>query len=121
MRPFALFVLFTTLGFSAASTAAETNAPPTLQRFVVEREIPGAGKMTPVELRDAAAKSNKVVRDLGPDIHWVQSYVTGDKLYCIYEAPSAKLIQQHAERSGFPASRISPVTAVIDPTTASAK
>lgn len=88
------------------------------QRFVIEREIPGAAQMTPDQLRDAARKSNGVLRELGPDIQWVQSYVAGDKIYCVYTAPSEALIREHAARSGFPASRITPVAAVIDPTTA---
>jgi hypothetical protein len=88
------------------------------QRFVIERDIPGAAKMTPEQLRDAARKSNSVLRDLGPDIQWVHSYVAGDKIYCVYNAPSEALIRSHAERSGFPANRITPVAAVIDPTTA---
>ncbi len=101
---------------AAAPAKASSTAP--MQRYVIEREIPGAGKMTAEQLRDAAAKSNKVLHDLGPDIQWVQSYVTGDKLYCVYNARSVELIKEHAARSGFPASRITPVTAVIDPTTA---
>jgi len=88
------------------------------QRFVIEREIPGASQMTPTQLRDAAQKSNSVLRDLGPDIQWVQSYVAGDKIYCVYNAPSEALIREHAAKSGFPANRITPVAAVIDPTTA---
>jgi hypothetical protein len=88
------------------------------QRFVIERDIPGASQMTPAQLRDAAQKSNSVLRDLGPDIQWVQSYVAGDKIYCVYNAPSEALIREHAARSGFPANRITPVAAVIDPTTA---
>lgn len=88
------------------------------QRFVIEREIPGASKMTPEQLREAAQKSNRVLRELGPDIQWVQSYVAGDKIYCVYNAPSEALIRSHAERSGFPANKITLVTAVIDPTTA---
>ena len=88
------------------------------QRFLIERDIPGASKMTPDQLRDAARTSNKVLHDMGPDIQWVQSYVAGDKLYCVYNAPSEALIKEHALRSGFPANRITPVAAVIDPTTA---
>ena len=90
------------------------------QRFLIERDIPGASKMTPEQLRDAARTSNKVLHDLGPDIQWVQSYVAGDKIYCAYNAPSEALIKEHAQRSGFPANRITPVAAVIDPTTAGA-
>jgi hypothetical protein len=88
------------------------------QRFVVERDIPGASKMTAEQLRDAARHSNKVLKDLGPDIQWQQSYVAGDKIYCVYTAPSEALIREHAARSGFPANRITPVAAVIDPSTA---
>ena len=76
--------------------------------------------MTPEQLRAAAQKSNAVLRDLGPDIQWVQSYVAGDKIYCVYNAPSEALIRSHAEKSGFPANKITPVSAVIDPTTAQA-
>ena len=101
-----------------AAVAAQTAAAPTLQRFVIERDIPGAGKMTLAELRAAAAKSNEVLRSLGPDIQWVQSYVTGDKLYCVYNARSAEIIQEHAAKSGFPANKVTPVATVIDPTTA---
>jgi hypothetical protein len=91
------------------------------QRFLIERDIPGASKMTPEQLRDAARTSNKVLHDMGPDIQWVQSYVAGDKIYCVYNAPSEALIKEHAQRSGFPANRITPVAAMIDPTTASDK
>jgi ERCC4-type nuclease len=89
------------------------------QRFIIERDIPGASKMSAEQLRDAARTSNKVLHDLGPDIQWVQSYVAGDKIYCVYNAPSESIIREHAQRSGFPANRITPVAAVIDPTTAS--
>jgi ERCC4-type nuclease len=88
------------------------------QRFLIERDIPGASKMTAEQLRDAARTSNKVLHDMGPDIQWVQSYVAGDKIYCVYNAPNEALIKEHAQRSGFPANRITPVAAVIDPTTA---
>lgn len=88
------------------------------QKFVIERDIPGASKMTPAELRGAAQKSNAVLKSLGPDIQWVESFVAGDKIYCIYTAPSESWIKQHAEKSGFPANRITPVAAIIDPTTA---
>lgn len=99
----------------AAGAALAQTAP---QRFVIERDIPGAAKMTPTQLRDAAHKSNGVLRDLGPDIQWVHSYVAGDKIYCVYTAPSEALIQEHAKRSGFPAHKVTRIAAVIDPTTA---
>lgn len=102
------------------ATALALAALPTLaqQRFVIERDIPGASKMSAEQLRDAARQSNKVLLSLGPDIQWVQSYVAGDKIYCVYQAPSEALIREHAAKSGFPANRITPVAAVIDPTTA---
>lgn len=83
--------------------------------------MPGASKLTPDQLRDGALKSNAVLRNLGTDIQWVQSYVAGDKVYCIYTAPSEELIRQHAQQSGFPADKITPVAAVIDPTTADSR
>ncbi len=104
----------------AGACATAQTAPP-LQQFLIEREIKGAGNMTPVQLRDAAQKSNGVLRVLGPDIQWVHSYVAGDKIYCVYNAPSEALIKSHAEKSGFPADRITAVSAVIDPTTANPK
>ena len=88
-----------------------------MPKFVIEREIPGAGKMSPQELQKAAQHSNSVLKELGPEIQWVHSYVTGDKLFCIYSAPSEELIKKHAQQSGFPANKITRVSAVIDPTT----
>jgi len=88
-----------------------------MPKFVIEREIPGAGEMTRQELQGASQKSCSVLRDLGPDIQWVQSYVTDNKIYCIYIAPSADLIHQHADNSGFPANTVFEVKAIIDPTT----
>jgi hypothetical protein len=88
------------------------------QRFLIEREMPGASKTTPEEFRAGAAKSNAVLRDLGPDIQWIHSYVAGDKVYCVYQATSEALIREHAAKSGFPATKITPITVVLDPTTA---
>lgn len=88
-----------------------------MPQYVIEREIAGAGQMSPAQLRDASAHSNGVLQQLGPAIEWVHSYVAGDKIYCIYNAPSEDLIRQHAAQSGFPANRITPVTAVINPAT----
>lgn len=100
---------------------ARTESQPAVPmlRFVIEREIPGASRLTPEELRDGASKSNRVLRELGPDIQWVHSYIAGDKVYCVYNARSEALIRLHSERSGFPADKITLVTAVVDPTTAS--
>ena len=89
-----------------------------MPKYVIEREIPGAGKLTSDELKAISQKSCAVLRKLGPEIQWVESYVTGDKVYCVYLAPDTGLIRQHAEQGGFPANRISEVTRMIDPTTA---
>ena len=89
-----------------------------MPQFVIEREMPGAGKLSPEELHGASQGSCSVLRQLGPDIQWVHSSVTDDKIYCVYRAPSEDLIRQHAETAGFPANSIAQVRAVIDPTTA---
>jgi Protein of unknown function (DUF4242) len=89
-----------------------------MPQFVIEREIPGVGKLDPQELRGASQTSCEVLRDLGPDIQWVHSYVTDNKIYCIYRAPNEALIREHAVTAGFPANKVSQVRAVIDPTTA---
>ena len=89
-----------------------------MPKFLIEREIPGAGQLTAEELTGVAQRSNAVLRELGPQIQWVQSYVTGDKITCVYIAPDAEYIRQHAIRGGFPANRIEAITAIIDPTTA---
>lgn len=89
-----------------------------MPQFVIEREMPGVGQLGSDDLKGASQGSCSVLRDLGPDIQWVHSYVTDDKIYCIYRAPSEDLIRQHAETAGFPANSISQVRATIDPTTA---
>ena len=88
-----------------------------MPKFVIERNIPGAGKLSPSDLQGVAAKSCSVLRDMGPTIQWVQSYVTDDKIYCIYIAPDAETIREHARRGGFPADSVVRVRTVIDPTT----
>jgi hypothetical protein len=91
-----------------------------MPKFVIERELPGAGRMSRDELRAVSQKSVGILQDMGPKIQWVHSYVTDDKLYCVYNAPSEQLIREHAKCGGFPANRISQVRTVIDPTTAEA-
>jgi uncharacterized protein DUF4242 len=86
----------------------------------VERELPGAGKLTREQLREVAQKSNGVIQTLGPKIQWVETFIVDDKLYCIYNAPSPKLIEEHAKCGGFPANRISQIRGMMDPTTAEA-
>lgn len=89
-----------------------------MPKYVIERELPGAGNLSPDDLRGISQKSCGVLRDLGPEIIWQQSYVTDDKIYCVYIAPTEQMIRDHAERGGFPANRISQVREVIDPSTA---
>lgn len=89
-----------------------------MPKFVIERDIPGAGKLSPAELKAISQKSCGVLSSLGPNVQWVQSYVTGDKVYCIYNATDESLVRRHAELGGFPANKISRVATVIDPTTA---
>lgn len=91
-----------------------------MPKYVIEREIPGAGKMSPAELKAISEKSVGILCELGPKIQWVHSYVADDKIYCVYNAPDIALIKKHAECGGFPVNRISQVRAIIDPTTAEA-
>ena len=91
-----------------------------MPKYVIEREIPGAGSLSPEQLKDISQTSCGVLSEMGPEIQWVQSYVTGDKIYCVYIAPSQELVREHAEKGGFPADRVSEVTVIIDPTTAKA-
>jgi hypothetical protein len=90
-----------------------------MNKYVIERTLPGAGKLTPAELEGVAQKSCGVLRELGTDIQWIQSYVVDDKLYCVYLAQNAELVAEHARRGGFPCDKISAVRAIMDPTTAS--
>jgi hypothetical protein len=89
-----------------------------MPKFVIERDLPGAGSLSADQLQAISATSCSVLRDLGPQVQWIQSYVTDDKIYCVYIAPSAELVREHASRGGFPANRVSEVRTTIDPTTA---
>src|SRR5258706_1342648 len=89
-----------------------------MPKYVIERDIPGAGKMSDAEIHGIAQKSCGVLSKMGPKIQWLHSYVTGDKIYCVYIAPDAATVREHAEKGGFPADRVSAVTRMIDPTTA---
>jgi hypothetical protein len=88
-----------------------------MPKYVIEREIPGAGKLSAQELKAISQKSCSVLSDLGPQVQWQHSYVTDDKIYCVYIAPNEKFIREHAEKGGFPANRISEVKTIIDPVT----
>jgi hypothetical protein len=89
-----------------------------MPKYVIERDIPGAGKLSASDLQGISAKSCGVLQKLGPTIQWVQSYVTDDKIYCVYIAPNADMVREHAKLGGFPANRVSVVRETIDPTTA---
>jgi hypothetical protein len=89
-----------------------------MPKFVIERDIPEAGKLSPQQLQAISQKSCGVLREMGPRIQWVQSYVTDDKIYCVYVAPDEDAVRRHAQQGGFPANRISQIRSVIDPTTA---
>ena len=91
-----------------------------MPKYVIEREIPGAGNLSEVELKEISQKSLTVLKGMGPEIQWLQSYVTGDRIYCVYLAPSDELVREHARRGGFPANSVARVAEVIDPVTAEA-
>jgi hypothetical protein len=113
ITPFAALLIATA---AWAQPASKEGAP--LEKYVIERDLPGAGKLSAAELQAIARKSNGVLASMGPNIQWVESYVTGDKIYCVYRADSEEAIRKHAQAGGFPANRISRIATVIDPTTA---
>lgn len=92
-----------------------------MPKYVIERNIPGVGSLAPEELQAIAQKSCGVIRNMGPKVQWVESFVTADKIYCIYNADNEQTVREHAQQGGFPADRISEVTSLIDPTTAEAR
>ncbi|MGO9269656.1 MAG: DUF4242 domain-containing protein [Terriglobia bacterium] len=89
-----------------------------MPKYVIDREVPGIGKMTAEQIQAISQKSSSVLKNLGPQIQWLQSYVTDDKFYCVYIAPNEEMVREHARQGGFPANRISAVRQMIDPTTA---
>lgn len=89
-----------------------------MPKYVIERDIPGAGQLSAAELRGISQKSCGVLSGMGPQIQWLHSYVTGDKVYCVYIAPNEEAVREHARQGGFPANQVSAVTTIIDPTTA---
>ncbi len=89
-----------------------------MPKFIIEREIPGAGKMSPEELRGISEKSCSVLEKMGPQIQWIQSYVTGNKIYCVYIAPNEEMVREHAQKGGFPANEVNKIENIIDPVTA---
>ncbi|MGN6533588.1 MAG: DUF4242 domain-containing protein [Ginsengibacter sp.] len=89
-----------------------------MPKYVIEREIPGAGNLTAGQLKGISETSCNVLRNMGPEIQWVHSYVTGDKIYCVYIAPNQEMIREHAQQGGFPANSINEISTIIDPITA---
>jgi hypothetical protein len=113
------FLLFTAYaGKTQTATSTKTTNQKEMKTYVIEREIPNAGKFTGEELKAISQKSCGVLKDMGPTIQWIQSYVTGNKIYCVYKAESAELIREHAKKGGFPANSISEVANIISPATA---
>ncbi len=88
-----------------------------MPKYVIEREIPGAGKLSAVELQGISQTSCGVLQEMGPQIQWIQSYVTDDKIYCVYIAPNEQMVKEHAQKGGFPANSVSKIATIIDPTT----
>jgi hypothetical protein len=114
-----LAVLFFTATAFAQNTTAQSNTKSTeMKTYVIERNIPGAGKMTAEQLKAVSQTSCTVLKEMGPRIQWLHSYVTGDKIYCIYKAENIELVKEHAKKGGFPANSISEVSTVISPATA---
>jgi len=114
-----LFAGYTSMGQKAMVTGdlKTVNATP-MKTFLIERELPGAGKLTAAELKSIAKTSCAVLKEMGPQIQWIQSYVTGNKIYCIYKAENEDLIREHAKKGGFPANAIIEISSVISPATA---
>ena len=113
-------ILFTGMTAMAQTTVKDTSKSNStkMKTYLIERDIPNAGKLTPEQLKAISQKSCSVLKEMGPDIQWIQSYVTGDKIYCVYIAPNEEMIRQHAQQGGFPANRVSEIKSIIDPTTA---
>ena len=117
-----VIMLFTGYASIAQTTTASGNSSTTktttMKTYLIEREIPGAGKFTPEQLKAISQKSCDVLKEMGPQIQWIQSYVTGDKIFCVYKAESEELIREHAKKGGFPANTIIEVSSGISPATA---
>lgn len=113
-----LLTVFTLAAYSQKPTEKTTNKTTEMKTYVIEREIPNAGALTPVQLKGISQTSCSVLDEMGPSIQWIHSYVTGNKIYCIYRAESAELIREHAKKGGFPANSITEVANIISPATA---
>ena len=113
-----LFTAHAAVAQTAASHNSKTKNETTMKTYVIERDMPGAGKLTAEQLKAASQTSCGVLKEMGPKIQWIQSYVTGDKLYCVYRAENEELIREHGKKGGFPVTRISELSTVISPATA---
>jgi hypothetical protein len=122
-------LIFTIMSFAGFNSIAQTTASnistntktTTMKTYLIERDIPGAGKLTPEQLKAISQKSCGVLKEMGPQIQWIQSYVTGDKIFCIYKAENEELIREHAKKGGFPANTITEISTEISPATAIAR
>ncbi|MEO8763264.1 MAG: DUF4242 domain-containing protein [Ginsengibacter sp.] len=115
------FMAFGSYVSMAQTSTANTSAKSTkMKTYLIERDIPGAGKLTPEQLKGISQKSFGILKEMGPQIEWIQSYVTDDKVFCIYKAESEELIREHAKKGGFPANKITEVSSGISPATAQA-
>ena len=111
---------FTSSAQTSASNTSETIKTKPMKTYLIERDIPGAGKFTPEQLKAISQESCSVLKEMGPEIEWIQSYVTGDKIFCVYKAENEELIREHAKKGGFPANKITEVVTGISPATAEA-
>jgi hypothetical protein len=117
---FAIMLFLASASIAQTTTASNnsTTKTPTMKTYLIERDIPGAGKLTPEQLKSISQKSCSVLKEMGPQIEWIQSYVTGDKIFCVYKAENEELIREHAKKGGFPANVITEVGTEISPATA---
>jgi len=114
-----LFAGFATMAQTKTATDnSSTTKTPVMKTYLIERDIPDAGKLTPEQLKAISQKSCSVLKDMGPQIQWIQSYVTGDKIFCVYKAENEDLIREHAKKGGFPANVITEINTTISPATA---
>jgi hypothetical protein len=111
-------LIIATLLFAGYASNAQTSNSTTMKTYLIERDIPDAGKLTPDQLKAISQKSCGVLKEMGPQIEWIQSYVTGNKIYCVYKAENEDLIREHAKKGGFPANVITEISTVISPATA---
>jgi len=118
LSAFMLFAGYASIAQTAVTTNNLTTKSTPMKTYLIERDIPGAGNLTPEQLKAISQKSCAVLKEMGPQIQWIQSYVTGDKIFCVYKAENEDLIREHAQKGGFPANKITEVDTQISPATA---